>query len=201
MCLAFDPGHGRWLNRDPIGEDGGVNLYAYASDNPPSQVDPLGLAPGECYPTLDAAAANALNDINGQAIAENKEYSGTLYQNPDGSYSYTPSSNNNEGWVDEGPVNSNTVGSYHTHGAVVPPYVMFSNYYSMADIGNAIGDGLYIPGWASYLGTPSGTFWRFDPNSYVGDPSTTTPPNMDLPQSSTVTYDPVADAPCQCGKK
>jgi len=29
MYRAYAPGHARWLNRDPIWEAAGVNLYAY----------------------------------------------------------------------------------------------------------------------------------------------------------------------------
>lgn len=39
---AYDPGLGRWLSRDPSGENSGVNLYAYAG-NPLNATDPLGL--------------------------------------------------------------------------------------------------------------------------------------------------------------
>jgi RHS repeat-associated protein len=45
-CRACDyktvSGLGFWLNRDPIGEGGGVNLYAYCEDNPLSRIDPYG---------------------------------------------------------------------------------------------------------------------------------------------------------------
>jgi RHS repeat-associated protein len=39
----YDPGAGRWLNRDPIGEEGGVNLYGMVGNDPVTQVDFLGL--------------------------------------------------------------------------------------------------------------------------------------------------------------
>lgn len=37
---------GRFINRDPIGEQDGVNLYAYCSNNPLNNVDALGLYSG-----------------------------------------------------------------------------------------------------------------------------------------------------------
>jgi RHS repeat-associated protein len=42
MYRAYDPTHARWLNRDPIGEAGGVNLYAYVDGNPLAFYDPKG---------------------------------------------------------------------------------------------------------------------------------------------------------------
>jgi RHS repeat-associated protein len=48
---------GRWLSRDPIEEDGGINLYGYVGGNPVNLVDPLGLH-GE---SSDAGAVSCLS--------------------------------------------------------------------------------------------------------------------------------------------
>lgn len=37
------PKLGRFLTQDPIGQEGGLNLYAYCDNNPLSRVDPDGL--------------------------------------------------------------------------------------------------------------------------------------------------------------
>jgi RHS repeat-associated protein len=34
---------GRWISRDPLGEEGGMNLYGYVGNDPVNAVDPLGL--------------------------------------------------------------------------------------------------------------------------------------------------------------
>ncbi|MGB4100551.1 MAG: RHS repeat-associated core domain-containing protein [Alphaproteobacteria bacterium] len=40
---AMDGTTGRFINRDPIREAGGINLYGYVSSNPINKIDPLGL--------------------------------------------------------------------------------------------------------------------------------------------------------------
>jgi RHS repeat-associated protein len=43
LYRAYNPDTATWLSRDPIAEDGGINLYGYANDNPMSFIDKLGL--------------------------------------------------------------------------------------------------------------------------------------------------------------
>ena len=44
----YSPSLGRWLSKDPIEEDGGLNLYAFAENNGVNAVDYLGLTDSEC---------------------------------------------------------------------------------------------------------------------------------------------------------
>jgi RHS repeat-associated protein len=41
----FDPGTGRFLSEDPIGLNGGINLYRYSFNSPTINTDPSGLCP------------------------------------------------------------------------------------------------------------------------------------------------------------
>jgi hypothetical protein len=41
-----------WLNRDPIEEVGGLNLYGFINNNPMNQFDALGQAPGDWIPLI-----------------------------------------------------------------------------------------------------------------------------------------------------
>ncbi len=49
LTRAYDPMHARWLERDPLGERGGINLYAYVGDAPVSLTDPLGLCASRAH--------------------------------------------------------------------------------------------------------------------------------------------------------
>jgi len=47
LCLAiyraYDAELGRWISRDPVEENGGLNLYAYVGNSPNNRTDPFGL--------------------------------------------------------------------------------------------------------------------------------------------------------------
>jgi hypothetical protein len=68
----YHPGLGRFVAEDPIGFDGGVNLYAYAKWNPVSNHDPLGLLEGSASfgfgATFVYAAFNGDNSQAGDGI-------------------------------------------------------------------------------------------------------------------------------------
>ena len=49
LCLVssaqafFDPNVGSWAKRDPIGEDGGANVFCFVNNTPVNQIDRMGL--------------------------------------------------------------------------------------------------------------------------------------------------------------
>ena len=57
----YDPGLQRWINRDPIQEEGGINLQTFVGNNPINRVDSLGECPlvlPIIYAAAEAIAAN-----------------------------------------------------------------------------------------------------------------------------------------------
>jgi RHS repeat-associated protein len=43
LFRVYSTNAGRWINRDPINESGGLNLYGYVGNDPIKRIDPLGL--------------------------------------------------------------------------------------------------------------------------------------------------------------
>ena len=84
----YSPALGRWINRDPIREDGGdFNLYGFLGNNLPNKVDTYGLDAGWTnYPQP--------NDPYGQKSTKSIEYEpdkwndGGIIQNSNNCYSY-----------------------------------------------------------------------------------------------------------------
>jgi RHS repeat-associated protein len=62
---AHDVVAAKWLSRDPIGEDGGLNLYSYVFNQPTLLNDPLGLAVGDWWDARSyASVGGELNPFN-----------------------------------------------------------------------------------------------------------------------------------------
>lgn len=76
---AYNPSPGRWINRDPIEEEGGISLYGYGLNRPSAVIDPSGLGgfqissrgvanvfgvpnnfPNGCYDLVNAVTGNPL---------------------------------------------------------------------------------------------------------------------------------------------
>lgn len=55
----YDPGSGRFLQRDPIGIAGGINLYEYSDSAPTMAIDPDGLTPSMSPPAMAGAGFTA----------------------------------------------------------------------------------------------------------------------------------------------
>ena len=82
MYRAYDADTGRWLNRDPIGENGGLNLYGYVGNNTINGADPSGLTnqPGDFgwgwytsplpsgFSTAQSASPPLLGPANGNSV-------------------------------------------------------------------------------------------------------------------------------------
>jgi len=193
----YHPVVGRFTTVDPIGLLGGTNNYEYVL-NPLTWIDPLGLSCKEVtwdsntkrwraqngrftklpddpstllkFKTQHEAAQYVSKNINPKSIADNREYGGMIYKNPDSTFSYTPPQKGTIDGVDPGgpsavPNNTTATAYYHTHSGPDPAYdnENFSNFYDpvtkqyQGDIPYA--DHYKIDG---YLATPNGRFKYYD---------------------------------------
>jgi hypothetical protein len=130
------------------------------------------------YATPDEAARAALTLANPRSIADNLEYGGNIYLDPaTGLYGFTgPGQGSDQAYrpsQDPVPAGYTEVGVYHCHGDYSvqvngkavrtsdPTRDDFnSDNFSPTDRNYFNRRG--IPGYVGYLGTPSGTFRRYD---------------------------------------
>lgn len=70
----YDPATGRWLSKDPIGLDGGMNLYAFCGNDPVGFVDPQGsevaiaVADGLIYGSGFSVSASEFGVVLGRTV-------------------------------------------------------------------------------------------------------------------------------------
>lgn len=65
----YDSNLGRWINRDPIGEEDGPNLYTFVANNSISKFDPVGLSGCSRAPCADPCGDAKKQGLNGSSIA------------------------------------------------------------------------------------------------------------------------------------
>ena len=61
----YEPSFQRWLNRDPIGEGGGLNLSQFVGNSPVNEIDPLGLEGNPVSSTLPGVSGSWNSDAYG----------------------------------------------------------------------------------------------------------------------------------------
>jgi RHS repeat-associated protein len=64
----YDPVTGRWPSRDPIGEDGGLNIYGFVGNESVNQWDVLGLKVRKCIVMADRPVGGTAGAFNHYAI-------------------------------------------------------------------------------------------------------------------------------------
>ena len=174
----YDPDASRYLNQDPAGLSGGMNLYSYAP-NPTMWIDPLGLQKkcGTCcfggrFSSADSAARAALIRYNSKSIRDNLEYGGLIYKGKNGKYDFTKATRGDLDGVDPWSgkkiaKNCEETGYWHTHGNYSrrdgTPTTKENDYFNSNDFSPDDKNAAKISGqgkteYRGYVGTPSGVF-------------------------------------------
>jgi len=72
----YMPEWGRFLNRDPLEELGGINLYRFVSNDPVNRWDLLGLAESETYNPSGGVFPSGMNGYSTAGVGAGHDYAG-----------------------------------------------------------------------------------------------------------------------------
>ena len=128
------------------------------------------------FATADAAARAALTEANPKSIRDNLEYGGLIYEDAKGDYYYSGPVMGSEQGVDPAnaaaPAGATIVADYHTHadysladpntGAAIRTSDPARDDFNSDNFSTQDKRSAKALGYDAYLGTPSGTFRRFD---------------------------------------
>ena len=126
----YQPELGRFLQPDPKHfAAGDYNLYRYCHNDPVNKSDPMGLAPGDPFTSVEDAVRDLHSFINPTSIQQNAEYGSVLYQRGDQFYASKPFTDGAGTKVVVGaptdhsrvPEGGKRIGDYHTHGDYSKP--------------------------------------------------------------------------------
>ena len=176
----YDPSTGRYLTPDPIGLDGGMNLYLYVGNNPVMFVDPLGL---ESY-SANLFGNSQAGFLNVNASATNDLGVGTLKSSIEGSALHAgwkgsngPLSGTAEAYkwrtkLEGGITNLRNISSTAKIAAFegeIKGKVRLGDYLLKLTLGGSAGSAGYdfkfglngiVLGWHSFLGAKVGVEWE-----------------------------------------
>jgi hypothetical protein len=168
----YDPNLGRWIQRDPIGEQGGLNLYGYVGNDPINSIDPLGLF----------VAANSMDYYTSGQAGQDALAEARAIENHSFSFGITGNINLEGGMLLGGggtfsggiglfhdPQNGFSIGSYLSAGGFLLGWDKGSAVKSPCDLPSAVfginagvGGGLFF----SNAGTPNQLYGAFDQGNY-----------------------------------
>jgi len=161
----YDPSVQRWVNRDPIEEEGGINLYQFVDNNPNGRLDWFGLKGAEdlvSRPSLDDVANKAGKSCNYKSRRENREYCGNICRDNRTGRLFTTQVAGTVDGCNPGnapcPAGSTPAAVWHTHGGEDPRYD--SENFSDADRNYA--DRLHLP---IYVRTPGFHTRKYTPGA------------------------------------
>ena len=177
------PRLGIWLSPDPMQlKYPHVSSYAFCMGNPVKMIDLFGMAPGDFFRTVNAAAIDFGLFYNDNSIREGREYGSSIYvvynRNGEKGYSYSiPNVGKKDAvTVSNPPMGYIPIADIHTHGRYQDDYhnKEFSglrdphdrlfdinykrNINGPHNIGNSNNSKI-----VSYLVTPNGSLQKYDP--------------------------------------